>query len=93
LIYAVYVNFYGVTCRSVSVTLLIRFLGAPRGVPLRDLVEEYERSSRFGDRLAVMEKMGWIERRGNDFLLTPKGNRVATFVRTVATVLSGRLEG
>jgi len=88
-----YVYGYAGVCRSVSVTLL-QWADEKGRFALSEFVDRYEKSSRLEDRLAVMEKMRWIERTGGQVVLAEKGRRLLKLVRRISSrVAIAGLEG
>ena len=73
-IIAWYFFLYTGVARSVSVTLLIDLR---IGIKESELLVKYEKSSRFEDRIQLLESLGWILRDGEKVQLTTKGKNVA----------------
>lgn len=89
-----YLFVYAGIARSVSVTLLARLLSAgKRPVALPVLVEEYAASSRFDDRIGLMDRGGLVRVRSGSVALTPRGRRLARLADRLSRVVSGGLEG
>jgi len=75
---------YAGLARSVSVTLLDCVRRAPGGrAPFGTLLEGYQRSSRFTDRISLMQRSGLVRVSGGAVSLTPRG---AAFVRGIETL-------
>jgi hypothetical protein len=76
-----YFFLYAGVARSVSVTLLDCVRRAPSGlVPFEALLDAYQRSSRFADRITLMQRSGLVRVSGGAVSLTRRG---AAFVRGV----------
>ena len=89
-----YHYFYSGISRSVSVTFLIRFLEAPgQSIPLDDLTREYSASSRFEDRILLMEKSGFVGQENGVVVLRPKGIRLVKVIRFLGFCLGTRHQG
>jgi hypothetical protein len=89
-----YLNFYGSLARSVSITLLLEILKAhPKPAPFDQLLLDYKSSARFYDRVKIMHDIGWVKMVGEEVHLTKKGERMASLVGFMSTLLSGKLEG
>ncbi len=85
---------YAGICRSVSVTVLSRLLGCQeQQINFETLVEEYVRSSRFEDRIRLMDESGLVRLSGHSVILTPKGFALARTVRFFAGVAGRSMEG
>ncbi len=89
-----YLFFYGGICRSVSLTLLTRLL-AQNGRPLdfRSFIQEYSVSSRFEDRVRVMDEVGYVRLEGDRVILTPKGRRAVRLAAFLAGLIGDGLQG
>lgn len=85
-----YFFFYTGVARSVSVTLLIDLA---QRLGRAELFAKYRESSRFDDRLALLGKMGWIEKDGDDVTLTPRGAAVARRLARWGSLLGHGLSG
>lgn len=85
---------YAGVARSVSVTILARLVEVPEGVVSFDaLVEGYRRSSRFADRIALMEKNRLVRRDGETVHLTPRGRVFSRGMCVLSRLTAARLEG
>lgn len=94
LIVILYLFLYAGLSRSVSVTLLVRLL--PCGLESVDpeaLCQEYLSSTRFEDRLHLMQKSGWVSVSKPLVKLTPKGRILIRGVKSLACIFSDGLEG
>ncbi|GEM_PF-1631730 len=89
----VYLFLYSGLARSVSVTLLCRLLGRERVVSFAGLVEEYDRSSRFEDRIRLMADSGLVRCEGDRVTLTPKGDALARWTRRISRSIGDGLGG
>ena len=89
-----YMFFYCGLARSVSFTVLGRFVERPsERVPLSLIVDDYTGSSKFQDRLEVMRRSGWIAMDGDRVALTDRGLLFAKRINLISTILCGGLEG
>ena len=89
-----YVFVYAGIARSVSLTLLTRLLeSGNRPMEVERVVEEYAASSRFEDRIRVMQATGLVERSGTTVRLTRKGGRWARGAQRVGRWLGDGLKG
>ena len=89
-----YVILYAIIARSVSFTLLSHLLrDSDEPVELNDIVEEYALSSRFSDRVALMETGGFVRTEGSRVTLTRKGIAVAGWAKTLGGVFGDGLQG
>ena len=89
-----YLVAYAALARSVSLTLLSRVRqagGAP--VAFNQLVEEYLASSRFEDRIRVMDESGFLECVDDCVVLTRRGERLARSAQRMSSWLQGTLQG
>ncbi len=85
---------YAGVCRSVSVTLISRLMRAEgQTVDFGVLVEEYVRSTRFEDRIRLMDRSGWVQLSGSSVRITPKGLAVARVVRFLSRATGREMEG
>jgi len=89
-----YVIFYSALARSVSLTLLARVLSSGAQPLSADaLVNDYASSSRFEDRIRVMQEIGFAQCSSNSVRLTDKGFRLARCVKALGRVIGSGLEG
>jgi hypothetical protein len=88
-----YAFVYAGMARSVSVTLLGRLLPEAGAVALSRLVEEYAASSRFEDRIRLMDASGLLEVSDQAVALTDKGRRLAITAQRLTRVIGVTLEG
>ena len=89
-----YCYVYAGLARSVSVTLLARLRRCDGGsLPFETLVEEYAGSSRFEDRLRVMDEAGLIHLSGCVVTLTPQGRWLGRGAWVLSRALGGYLQG
>jgi len=85
---------YAGVCRSVSVTLMSRLMRSKdQTVDFGILVDEYIRSTRFEDRIRLMDQSGWVQLSGNSVRITPKGLAVARVVRFLSRATGREMEG
>ena len=85
---------YAGVARSVSVTILSSVLRAPDGqVRFAELLDSYERSSRFADRLALMAEHGLVEIRGQRVSLAPRGAALSRVVSLLNRLTATELQG
>lgn len=90
----IYIIFYSGVARSVSLTLLARVLrDGTRPVRLSDLVQEYEASARFEDRIRLMHESDLIRLSGDMAALTDRGVRLARWSRGLSRIIGNGLEG
>ena len=89
-----YTFFYAGLSRSVSVTLLSRlFTIRESSLDFDALLEEYDRSSRFEDRIHLMEESGLVSVSGNSVHLTSKGFALARGAKLLGGVFGDGLRG
>lgn len=89
-----YIFFYAGIARSVTVTMLIRFLEqGNHAMDFNEFIREYNESTRFSDRLILMEKLGLITINGPQTILTPRGSFTARWVGRLNLWLGIQLEG
>lgn len=89
-----YVFFYSGIARSVSVTILTRLLHCgDRPLDFNTLVEEYALSSRFEDRIELMNKSGLVRLSENSVTLTRKGLVLARYAKVLGQVIGSGLQG
>lgn len=85
---------YAGLARSVSVTLLDGVRRAPMGfVPFEALLEEYQRSSRFADRIALMQRSGLVRVCGGAVSLTRRGAAFVRGIEILQRLAYAQLEG
>ena len=89
-----YLFFYAGIARSVSLTLLARLLeSSNRPLDFERVVEEYAASSRFEDRIRVMQTSGLVKLSGTTVRLTRKGSLYARGAKRVGDWLGAGLKG
>ena len=89
-----YFFIYAGVARSVSVTLLADLLRAPDGMlDLDAVVAAYAASSRFGDRVEHMRKLGLLRVSGRTVTLAPKGAALSRGARLLSTLTCSGLRG
>jgi hypothetical protein len=89
-----YMFVYAGVARSVSVTLLSRLLKCQdRPLDFHTLVEEYTLSSRFEDRIRLMEKNGLVRLGEGAVRLTWQGLALARGAKVLGQVLGDGLKG
>jgi len=89
-----YMFVYAGVARSVSVTLLSRLLDCHnRPLDFHTLVEEYTSSSRFEDRIRLMEKNGLVRLGEDSVRLTWQGLALARGAKVLGQVLGDGLKG
>lgn len=89
-----YTFFYAGLSRSVSITLMARlFTSGNSRLDLNTLVQEYNESSRFEDRIRLMEHSGFLSVLPDCVWLTPKGFALARGARLLGRVLGDGLRG
>jgi len=89
-----YLFVYAGLSRSVSITLLARLLeSGPRPLDLGALSREYSNSSRFEDRIHLMNESGLLQVEGSSVRFTAKGLRLARGSQWLSRILSSGLEG
>ncbi|MCG3205124.1 MAG: hypothetical protein KCHDKBKB_01841 [Elusimicrobia bacterium] len=91
-LFTLYAYFYSGICRSVSITLLTQLMKSPT-LNIESLTQEYARSSRFEDRLVVMEQMGVLKISNGNAQLTQQGNIITRVILFISWMISGKLEG
>lgn len=94
LLVTAYFFFYAGIARSVSVTILADLLARPaRSLPFANLVSTYGSSSRFHDRVGLLQRSQLVVMAGEHVELTPRGRRLALWSRRLAAALTGGLHG
>jgi len=89
-----YLFIYAGVARSVSLTLLSRFLSADtRIIGFDSITEEYLESSRFEDRIYLMEEAGLVSLVNGIVKLTPKGSALARCSKVAARLLGTGMVG
>ena len=89
-----YVFVYAGLARSVSITLLSRLLGCENGfLDFNTLIMEYTSTSRFDDRIQLMENSGLVLVSKESVTLTRKGFVMAKVARALGQVLGEGLKG
>jgi hypothetical protein len=89
-----YTFFYAGLARSVSLTLMIRFLQSRLdSTDLEILAEEYAASTRFEDRIYLMQESGLVRVSGHSVSLTPRGKQLGFWSRALGRWLQAGLEG
>jgi hypothetical protein len=89
-----YTFFYAGLARSVSLTLMIRFLRSHSATTdLEALAEEYAASTRFEDRIYLMQESGLVGVSGHKVSLTARGKQLGSWSRTLGRWLQAGLEG
>lgn len=89
-----YFFIYAAIARSVSVTLLVRFLrSSSSALDFEALLEAYQASAQFEDRLRLMHHSGLVRLSGNTVTLTPRGRALSRGARTLCRLTCGDLRG
>ena len=88
-----YFFFYAGLSRSVSVTLLTRLLREDSAVEFDELVNEYIASSRFEDRVRLLEESGLVEVWDDGVRLTRRGARMGRWSQRLGGLIGSGLEG
>lgn len=90
----VYFFVYAGVARSVSVTLLARLRHSrTEPVALETLVKDYATSTRFHDRIRLMDHAGLLRVEGDSVRLTPRGRALSHGVRMLTRLTCGALQG
>ena len=92
-VFIAYFFVYAGMARSVSVTLLSRLRHCHQPIHVETLVTEYARSSRFEDRIGLMNQSGLVQWSGNTVTLTAAGRRLARLTRALSRLITGGLKG
>lgn len=89
-----YFFLYAGLARSVSVTLLDCVRRAPSGrVPCEALLAQYQRSSRFADRITLMQRSGLVRVCGGAVSLTPRGAACVRGIELLQRLAYAELQG
>lgn len=87
-----YTFIYAGVSRSVSLTLLWEIIHKG-SIRFSDLAKQYQQSSRFEDRIALMQRMGWLHLETERVMLTCRGKRNARLFQILSKILGTRFQG
>lgn len=88
-----YLFLYAGIARSVSITLLARLARGGSALDAGELVLESGHSSRFEDRIALMQDQGYVASRQGKIALTPSGKALIRFLKFLSRFFVTRMEG